>query len=80
MDVSFSLQELTAICENITGNKIKINSIKENRAADIRIYVTDQTLLTKETGWKPSRNLQQLMSETFDWLKENEIQLKNILQ
>ncbi|MBA3284460.1 MAG: NAD-dependent epimerase/dehydratase family protein, partial [Nitrosopumilus sp.] len=35
LDISVSLKELTIHCEEITGNKIIINSIPENRPADI---------------------------------------------
>lgn len=79
IDISFSLQELTKLCEEITGNKITINSIKENRAADIRIYVTDNTKVSNLTGWKPKRDLKQLLQETIVWMKENEESLKQIL-
>jgi CDP-paratose 2-epimerase len=79
LDVSFSLKELTALCEEVTGNKIQINGVKENRVADIRIYVSDYSKLHKLTGWKPARNVKQLVAETFDWMKANEASLKNIL-
>ncbi len=79
IDISFSLQELTKYCEELTGNKIPIKSVLENRAADIRIYVTDNSKITHLTGWKPKRGLQQLLSETFEWMKQHEEQLKQIL-
>jgi CDP-paratose 2-epimerase len=79
IDVSFSLQELTKLCQEVTGNSIEINSIKENRTADIRIYVGDSSELNKLSGWKPKRDIKTLVAETFDWLKQNEHNLKNIL-
>jgi CDP-paratose 2-epimerase len=80
LEVSFSLLELTKICEEVTGNKIQISALKENRPADVRIYVTDNSKITNHTGWKPQKNLQQLVADTYEWLKNNEQQLKNILQ
>jgi CDP-paratose 2-epimerase len=71
--------ELTQLCSDITGNKIPIASIAENRAADIRIYVTDNTKINAATGWKPKRNMEQLVADTFQWLQANEKDLKNIL-
>ena len=79
LDVSFSLQELTKLCEEVTGNKIIINEVKENRTADIRIYVSDNTRVTESTGWRPNRNMETLVSDVFGWLKSNEGNLKNIL-
>jgi CDP-paratose 2-epimerase len=76
---SFSLQELTKLCENVTGNKITINSVSENRIADVRIYVSDCTKLSQISDWTPKRNVQTIVTETFEWLKQNENDLKNIL-
>ena len=79
VDVSFSLLELSQLCSDITGNKIPIESIAENRAADIRIYVTDNAKINTATGWKPKRNIHELVTDTFQWLQQNEKDLKNIL-
>lgn len=77
--VSTSLCELTAICEKLTGNKIPITPISENRQADIRIYVTDNTEVTAITGWEPSISVETIMTEIYQWISENEQQLKSIL-
>ncbi len=76
---SFSLLELTQHCQNVTGNKIKIHAHAENRAADIKIYVTDNKNISALCGWKPKKSVEALIQETFNWLKENETQLKPIL-
>ena len=39
-EVSTSLQELTALCQDITGKTIPISQVAETRAADIRLYIT----------------------------------------
>src|ERR1039457_6485095 len=49
---SISLMELSSICEKITGNKININPVPQNRKADVRIYITDNSTVTEQTGWK----------------------------
>jgi CDP-paratose 2-epimerase len=79
LEVSFSLKELTSLCEDITGNKIPIQSVPENRAADIRIYVTDNSKINHFTAWRAKRNVETLIKETFDWMKTNEKSLKQIL-
>ncbi|MFI5219115.1 MAG: NAD-dependent epimerase/dehydratase family protein [Bacteroidia bacterium] len=78
-EVSFSLLELTQLCEGVTGNKIKISKIEEKRDADIRIYITDNSKINKATGWKPACNMEKIVSDTFHWLHENEKSLKQIL-
>lgn len=79
--VSFSLQELTTLCQVVTGNKIEIAPVMENRTADVRLYLSDCSKLNalNKGAWQPKRSVQTLVSDTFAWLKENEQQLKTIL-
>ena len=80
LETSFSLLELTQLCQQITGNKINIKPVVENRVADVRIYVSDCSLLESiGQGWKPKKNLEALVADTFDWMQKNEKDLKNIL-
>lgn len=79
-EVSVSLQELTAICQQAIGNKITINQMPENRQADIRIYITDNTEVTKLTGWKPEIGVKDTIKDIFEWLVANEQQLAYVLK
>lgn len=76
---SVSLQELTKICEEITGNKIKINSIKETRPADLKLFITDSRKIMKLTSWKPKKNIKETIIDIADWINKNKSQLKSIL-
>jgi len=78
-EVSVSLQELTLLCEEVTGNKIDIEKVKENRIADLRTYITDNTKVTSLTGWSPKTHPKKIIQEIHEWLKENENILKGIL-
>lgn len=79
-EISLSLNEMTTLCEEITGNKIPIKQVPENRTADIRIYITDNSKVTSKTGWKPQISPKQIFSEIYEWIKENEQQLASILK
>ena len=79
-EVSVSLQELTAYCETLTGNKIPIQHVAENRAADIRIYITDNSKVTAKTRWNPQIGVEQILKETYEWLQANAAQLEPILK
>lgn len=81
LETSFSLRELTMLCEEVTGNKIRIKPIIENRTADVRIYVSDCSKLNQINGgaWQPKKNMKDLVADTFLWMKANENNLKNIL-
>lgn len=80
LEVSVSLRELTALCEAITGNKIQIHSVKENRSADVPIYLTDNSKITNLSGWKPENTPHKLLEDIFYWIKSNENKLKPLLQ
>lgn len=77
--VSASLQELTHFCQEISGNTISIESIAETRKADIRLYVSDCSRIHDLAGWEPQRSVQEIMTDIYDWIRENEHQLKPIL-
>lgn len=76
---SISLLEMTSICEEISGNKIAIDSELQTRPADLRIYISDISRIEKETGWKPSHSVQDIFTDIFQWIKTNERSLKDII-
>jgi len=79
VECSFSLKELTQYCQQITGNKIEINSIKENRQGDIKLYITDNSKVNKFCGWKPKTSVNTLVKDIYEWICKNENQLNHIL-
>jgi CDP-paratose 2-epimerase len=80
VEVSASLQELTKICQKVTGKTIPISRVAENRPADIRLYVTDNSKVTALTGWKPEIGMEQIVEEITAWLAENREALEPILK
>ncbi|HEY4440834.1 MAG TPA: NAD-dependent epimerase/dehydratase family protein [Candidatus Elarobacter sp.] len=72
LESSLSLAETTALCEEITGNRVEIGRIAENRPADVRLYVTDNTRITADTGWAPRKSPRETLTEIFAWIRENE--------
>lgn len=79
LENSISLNEMTVICEKITGNKINIGKSLANRPADLKAYITDNSKIEKEVGWKPKLKVETIFSDIFLWLEDNENKLKNIL-
>jgi CDP-paratose 2-epimerase len=77
---SVSLCEMTHLCEEISGNKIEIGSEIQNRPADLRIYITDNTKIETELGWRPKRNPREIFSDIHAWINNNEKELENILK
>jgi CDP-paratose 2-epimerase len=69
---SLSLLETTALCEEITGNRVDIARVAENRPSDVRIYVTDNARVTADTGWRPTKSPRATLAAIFDWIRANE--------
>ncbi|HWT04801.1 MAG TPA: NAD-dependent epimerase/dehydratase family protein [Xanthomonadales bacterium] len=69
---SLSLLEATALCEEITGNRVEIERVAENRPSDVRLYVTDNARVTAEVGWSPRRAPRETLAAIFAWIRENE--------
>lgn len=76
---SLSLREMTALCEQITGNRIAPGSSAETRAADVRIYITDHARLTAFSGWRPRRDARATLVDLFEWMRGEEGLLRPIL-
>lgn len=76
---SVSLREMTALCEEITGNRIEIAAEPEDRPADIRIYITDHSRLTEFCGWRPRRGARDTLADIWQWIRQDEDGLRPVL-
>jgi CDP-paratose 2-epimerase len=78
-EVSVSLQELTGLCRDATGNFVQIDAVPETRVADIPLYLTDNAKITAATGWHPEKNVEQIVADVVAWLSANREGLAAIL-
>lgn len=77
--VSASLREATAICQEITGRKLRVEKMPETHPSDVRIYVTDHSALTHLTGWRPTLGVKQIFVDLHEWMSSDAQRLKPIL-
>ncbi len=75
---TLSLKETTQICQEITGHKIPIASVAENRQGDVPIFITDARKVTNMTKWKPKRDALMTLTDIYRWIVENESQVRGI--
>lgn len=75
---SISLCELTALCEEITGKKIPIASVPENRPNDLRLFIGDCAKLFARAAWRPKRGVRRIIQDLHAWVHENEDALKKL--
>ena len=71
-----SLKNLTRICEIFTGNKIQIGKKKSTSIYDIPYYISNNKLVSKIYGWKPKRNINAVVKDTYMWMNNNIKDLK----
>ncbi|MCX5699918.1 MAG: NAD-dependent epimerase/dehydratase family protein [Candidatus Omnitrophica bacterium] len=71
--VSLSLSEATKLCQQITGNKIKIGSDLNTRPGDISIYLSDNRKVAEELGWRPQKTVKAILSDIYSWISKNKI-------
>ena len=76
LEHSISLQELTTLCAEVTGNSVQIAPVPETRPSDLRIYLGDCTKLFARTPWRPRRGVCDIVADTHKWVAQNEAALK----
>lgn len=76
---SISLKDLTYICEKISNNKIRFNSIKKTSIYDIPYFVTDNKNIFKTYNWKPQRNMVDIVRDIYNWLIKDKKIVKKYL-
>jgi len=77
---SLTLKQMTILCQEITGRSINIQSIAQTKNTDLKGYVSDIRKIKEETGWEPKRNIKDTFIDIFNWIRDNEVFLKPILQ
>ena len=66
-----SLKNLTNLCEEISGNKIKFKSKKKTSIYDIPYYLTNNYEVSKAYKWTPKKNIKDIVKDVYFWLKTN---------
>ena len=66
---SFSLCELTKICQDVTGKTLAVKEQKEQRYADIPVYLTNNAKIEQRSGWKVKINVEEIVLDVYNWLQ-----------
>lgn len=77
---SVSLSEMTTLCQEITGVTVPMKKIKETRPGDVRIYITDNTKIIADSEWKPKRTVNEIIEDTYRWIRGHYDLLARILE
>ncbi|MGO9753605.1 MAG: NAD-dependent epimerase/dehydratase family protein [Solirubrobacteraceae bacterium] len=76
---SLSLRETTALCAEITGNKVLVGSEVDTRPGDVPVYVSDCAKLSTLTDWRPRRDARTVLADIHGWVLANEAALRTVL-
>jgi CDP-paratose 2-epimerase len=74
---SISLCEATKAMQEICSRSTSITQSDQARKSDIVVYWTDNRKATHQLGWKPRTNLCAGLKSIFDWIRENEAELRS---
>lgn len=75
---TLSLYETTQLCQEITGNQVKIAPVPETRIADVPIFITDSRKVMAATGWQPKRDAKTTLTDIYRWIHQFEPQVSEI--
>ena len=76
--VSYSLLELTALCEKASGREIPIEHVSDVRDGDVPLYITDATKVSQEFGWRPQHSVSDIVDDTVGWIRDNADTLREV--
>ncbi len=69
---STSLQELSKICAEVTGQQLQILSADHPHNVDIPIYITDHRKISQLCGWQPEKQIDQTVIDIYQWILDNQ--------
>jgi len=76
---SVSLQELTALCAELTGNTLDIGAVPETHPSDVPLYISDTARVESMLGWHPEVSVADTLGDIVAWLRSNEDKLRPLL-
>ena len=69
---SLSLRETTELCRELTGRTVPLAAAEEGRPGDVRIYLTDPSLLYSLTDWRPRHSAAETLADIAAWVRDHE--------
>jgi CDP-paratose 2-epimerase len=75
---SISLRELTTLCRKVVGNEVATTGISDTASFDVPLYISDCSRLFSRSNWRPTRSVETLVADIYQWIRANEAALKPI--
>jgi CDP-paratose 2-epimerase len=74
---SVSLCEATKLMQETSSRSTSVTHSEQARKGDIVLYWTDNRKATQQLGWKPAIGLRAGFTNIFEWIRENEAELRS---
>ena len=75
-----SLNQLTLKCQKLTNNNIKIGKVSKTSIFDIPYYVSDNKKVKKMYNWKPSKDIDVIIKDIYNWLNSDYKKLRKFFK
>jgi CDP-paratose 2-epimerase len=66
---SASLRELTAVCQRVTGRRVPVTPVDEERYADVPWFVADARRLKAHCGFAPRHGVERIVEDVAAWAR-----------
>lgn len=73
---AISLCEATACMREISARATNITVSEQARKGDVVLYCTDNRKAAQKLGWRPQTNLHSGFARIFEWIRQNEGELR----
>jgi CDP-paratose 2-epimerase len=77
-ECSLSLRETTSLAREITGRTIAVGSRSETDPRDVRLYISDNSAVTRDTGWRPVKDARSILADLFEWMRADQARLASV--
>jgi CDP-paratose 2-epimerase len=74
---SISLCEATVSMQEISSRHTVVTQLDQERRGDIVLYWTDNRKARQKLGWQPKTTLHVGFTGIFEWIRENEAELRS---
>jgi CDP-paratose 2-epimerase len=74
---AISLLEATKCMQEISSRSTSISISDQARKGDVVLYWTDNRKAAQKLGWEPQTNLRTGFTRIFEWIRENEADLRS---
>jgi CDP-paratose 2-epimerase len=75
---TLSLREASALCAELSGNRVTVGMRHETDPTDVRLYVSDCAEVQRTLGWRPTKSPREVLLDIHRWMRDDTDRLRPI--